>query len=93
MNYFISYKIKDIKSVSAFLKNIDYPNTNNLALIKKGTQSFGISHIKAARKVYNADINFFFDKKHTEMFTNKKPVSAYVNLLEAVHRIGLEILH
>ena len=92
LDFVVNNNIKNISSSAQFLNSINYPNEYNIYKIKKGTQGFRLEHFAAVHEIYNVDMNFIFDEKHTEMFLQDgKIVSAYHRLLEVVHMIGLEI--
>ena len=92
LNFVIINNINGINSTEKFLSSIKYPSDSNIYKILKGEQGFKVDHIDAVRQVYNVDMNYLFDEKHTEMFIQDgKKVTAYHRLLEVVHMIGLEI--
>ena len=92
LNFVVINNINGIKSTAKFLLSINYPSDRNIYKILRGEQGFRIEHIEALRSAYNVDMNYLFDKDHTEMFLqNGKKVTPFHRLLEVVHMIGLEI--
>lgn len=87
LDFVVKNNIKKVKTEGEFLKSIGYDNINNVALVRKGTQSFRIEHLVKLCAVYGIDANYLLSKHHLPMTANNKKTDAITYLKQAVRMI------
>jgi len=90
MDYVVTNRIKGCLTEADFLVSIGY-SPGNMTNLKRGTQKLQAKHYMNAVIIYNVDANFFYNKKHTEMFVSGKKSGALAQLKEAVARVAIEL--